>query len=60
MDDDRESDLNLLHQQQISSIDLQSVAEIFMRKDPRKMFKKSVLLEDQLLLKAEEKTFSKY
>ena len=42
----RESDLNLLHLQRISNIDIQSVAQMFIRKYPQKMFKKSVLLED--------------
>ena len=46
MSDKRESDLNLLHLQRMSKIDIQSVAQIFIRKYPRKMFKKSVLFED--------------
>ena len=41
-----ESDLNLLHLQRISNIDIQSVAQMFIRNYPRKMFKKSVLFED--------------
>ena len=45
MCDKRESDLNLLHLQRISNIDIQSVAQMFIRKYPRKMFKKFVLFE---------------
>ena len=46
MGDKRESDLNLLHLQRISDIDIQSVAKMFIRKYPRKMFKKFVLCKD--------------
>ena len=42
MSDKRESDLNLLHLQRMSKIDIQSVAQMFIRKYPRKKFKKSV------------------
>ena len=46
MGDKRKSDLNLLHLQPISNIDIQSVTQMFIRKYPRKMLKKSVLFED--------------
>ena len=46
MGDQRESDLNLLHLQQILNIDIQSAVQMFIRKYPQEMFKKSVLFED--------------
>ena len=46
MGDKRESDLNLLHLQRILNIDIQSAVQMFIRKHPQKMFKKSVLFED--------------
>ena len=46
MGDKKESDLNLLHLQQILNIDIQNAAQMFIRKYPQKMFKKSVLFED--------------
>ena len=48
MGDKRESDLNLLHLQRMLNIDIQSDAQMFIRKYrmyPVKMFKKPVLLE---------------
>ena len=58
--DKRESHLNQLHPQQISNIDIQSVTQMFNRKYPQKIFKKSVLFEYQLLLEAKEQMFVKY
>ena len=46
MGDQRESDLNLLDLQLVSNIGTQSVAQISIRKYPRKMFKISVLFKD--------------
>ena len=46
MGDQRESDLNLWDLQLVSNIDTESVAQIFNRKYPQKMFKKSVLFKD--------------
>ena len=46
MGDKKESDLNLLHLQQILNIDIQNAAQMFIRKYPQKMLKKSVLFED--------------
>ena len=46
MRDKRESGLNLLYLQQISNIDIQNVAQMFIRMYAQKMFKKSALFED--------------